>query len=64
MTWEVSQDSLKTLLLGSQKFMVMALGSCVKWPLDTCRHKLARVHINIFETTEFKNIFELASHEI
>ena len=44
--------------------MVMALGSCVKWPLDTYRHKLARVHINIFETSEFENIFELASHEI
>ena len=44
--------------------MATTLGSCVKLPLDTYKHKLARVHINIVETTESENIFERASHEI
>ena len=34
MVSEVSRDGLWTLLLGSHNSIILALGSCVKWPLD------------------------------
>jgi hypothetical protein len=36
MDLEVPWDGLWTLLLVSHNLMVVALGSCVKWPLITC----------------------------
>ena len=38
MILHVSWDGLWTLSLGSHRFMVTALGSCVKWPLDFHGH--------------------------
>ena len=35
MILEVCWDGLWRLSLGSHNFMVTALGSCVKWPLDS-----------------------------
>jgi hypothetical protein len=59
MIWEVSWDGLWTHLLGPHNFMVMALGSCVQWPLDPHKNPTSYLHnLQTHGPNEFAWLYE------